>query len=606
MNHISITEKVIVLLVLLGLAVISITATFSYITAENAILDRTFSQLTSVRVKNKKQLEQFFSDRIKTINWFSTSGEINSYFIKLIDYQNSKRNSATLEKENLAINEYLNSSNYYAEYYIVNNDSIVYNFDFSKEKKTFRFADDSLLISKLLASNLFDTINLNKQCRLIDFGYVDKKLNLFLLAPVFDKNKSISAMLALKISESAINNIIFDNNPLNGLGKTGESYLVGYEYIMRSNSRFLNNDSLITVKTSGVELALKNNEGISIYQDYRNIAVLASYSSFNYQNLNWAILAEIDLSEAMIPIYSLRNKILAISIMISLFVMIFAYIMSRKLTESIVALKLAAIKLGNGDYEAKVEIKSNDEIGDLSNTFNKMAAQLKLQEEQLKKERQQRLMSLLDGQEMERKRLSRELHDGLAQSVIALKLQFENVVELVPKEAEAEFQNIVKYLNTTIEEIRTLSNNLMPVVLQQFGLVNALRHLCDSVSNQKKTLVCFESSGNVDFMEERQKTYLYRIAQEVLNNAIKHSQANEIKMSLLIDEKNIELFVQDNGKGFNFDKKSVKDSHGLYNIQERTFLLNGRLDITSKVGSGTQIEVKIPITKIEKNEFRSI
>ena len=133
------------------------------------------------------------------------------------------------------------------------------------------------------------------------------------------ENKLQGAVL-LEISGDAINNIMLESSPENGLGTTGESYLVGRDYLMRSTSRFISNSFLKTkVMTEGAINAFKNGEGSSVIRDYRNIPVLSSYRKINISELNWVILAEIDLAEAMIPIYSIRNNILFFMAIIAVF-----------------------------------------------------------------------------------------------------------------------------------------------------------------------------------------------------------------------------------------------------------------------------------------------
>ena len=119
----------------------------------------------------------------------------------------------------------------------------------------------------------------------------------------------------LEIPNRVVDKLMFENNPAYGFGNTGDFYLVGSDYLMRSSSRFVPNSILLTqVKTKSVNEALKRHEGARIIEDYRNLQVLSSYSHVDIFGLNWAIIAEIDLSEAMIPIIRIRDHIFFMSL----------------------------------------------------------------------------------------------------------------------------------------------------------------------------------------------------------------------------------------------------------------------------------------------------
>ena len=158
-------------------------------------------------------------------------------------------------------------------------------------------------------------------------------------------------VLALQISIQDINSIMLEDNPENGLGKSGEVYLVGDDYLMRSNSRFIPNSVLNTVvKTISANNAFKDKVGSSLIDDYRTVACLSSFDRLNIPGLNWAIIAEIDYSEAMIPIVSIRNDIIFISMIICIFLFSIAHFISRTITKPIIKLKNVALKIGEGRF----------------------------------------------------------------------------------------------------------------------------------------------------------------------------------------------------------------------------------------------------------------
>jgi len=284
-------------------------------------------------------------------------------------------------------------------------------------------------------------------------------------SPIFNNENAIIGHIIFEVSSASIDSIMLEYNPAHGLGTSGESYLVGADYLMRSSSRFQENSILATkVKTKAVEAALKGEESTEIVMDYRGIKVLSSYMKLQLPQLDWVIVSEIDYEEATIPIYRIRNEIIFFSIFIFFLVLGVIYILSQRITIPIQRLNAAAKEVGAGNLDVDIPSKLNDEIGELTTSFNHMAQELKI-------ERRKSLGSLIDGQDFERQRLSRELHDGLGQSLIGLKLKYENCVynSGVKDAALSKFSDVSNLIDLTIEETRRISNNLMPAALKEFG-----------------------------------------------------------------------------------------------------------------------------------------
>lgn len=212
-----------------------------------------------------------------------------------------------------------------------------------------------------------------------------------------------------------------------------------------------------------------------------------------------------------------------------------------------------------------------------------------------------RAAALLEGQEEERKRFARELHDGIGQMLTGLRLHVEKLRQ-APFENEKQKQRVEELrglLQDTIQNTRQVAYNLMPSVLSDFGLDAALRLLVEQTVSSSDMRIEYVGTGMKERLPPVWEIGLYRIAQEALNNAVKHSGATLIKVSLRrLSE--ITLTVKDNGIGFDRSEVTSKNQqtqihHGLENITTRARLLHGSLEIMSKVNKGTKIEVKLHI-----------
>jgi len=208
---------------------------------------------------------------------------------------------------------------------------------------------------------------------------------------------------------------------------------------------------------------------------------------------------------------------------------------------------------------------------------------------------------LLEGQEEERKRVAREIHDGLGQMLTALKYGIEKISDSMDDTeiAQKNFTELRQLVSQTITEARTISFNLMPAVLSDFGLASALKLLTNQLASGSNINVSFTTNWNNKRLGKNIEIGLYRVSQEALHNAVKYAQANHIAVALQAKKKYIHLTISDNGQGFTRDNFSLPSgktglAHGISNMKERVFLLNGSIHIISNPGEGTQIHVKVP------------
>ncbi|HEV8158906.1 MAG TPA: sensor histidine kinase, partial [Pyrinomonadaceae bacterium] len=202
---------------------------------------------------------------------------------------------------------------------------------------------------------------------------------------------------------------------------------------------------------------------------------------------------------------------------------------------------------------------------------------------------------LIDSQEQERKRLAAELHDGLGQNLAVIKNRaMLGIIKGDDKErVMKEFDSISESAMQAIEEVREITNNLRPHLLDRLGLTKAINAMLKKVSGVIEIESEVDSIDNV--FSEAQEISVYRIVQESLNNVIKHSNASGASVVIRADESNVFILIEDDGAGFDFENIKSKSGFGLVGLKERTQLLNGEFSIDSKIGQGTKIKVKIPI-----------
>lgn len=590
MKNISISEKLIFYFVTLGIVVIVIIGSYTYFFAKKALIDRTFDQLISLRLEKKNRVEQFFIDRNRDIYLISKSEEVNN----IIDILNSDKKTEmhlSTDAYNSYLNKYIGSHGYYQRLFITNSKGKVLDISNSEERlKPLLEADSNC------NQNLRDFCKrIRKEKKTIIQDLTKTQLLIYIGSPVMDKNMRLIGIVVLEIPLTVINNIMIGLSSNNGLGKSGETYLVGNDYLMRSNSRFKDDAVLnLKVNSKSVKSAFQGITGIEIVKDYRNILCLSSYSKVNIDGLNWAILAEIDQQEAMVPVYRIRNSILLISIIIAGSVFIFAFLIARKITQPIKKLQKASEAVGSGNYSMNLEITSLDEIGALTETFNTMMCQLKAQKNEIEEEKTKRFNALIDGQEMERQRLSRDLHDGLGQSILAVKIKLEQTKNSNQEKNQQIISETQDLLKSTIQEIRHISNDLMPPVLEAFGIEYGLKNLCKETSANTSINIDFICENIPELVEKRIQIYIYRISQEAINNIAKHSTASNATLKLSFNSDGIYLTIADNGKGFDLNNNNPS-GNGILNMKQRVELLNGECTIHSTPQKGTLITIKIPV-----------
>jgi signal transduction histidine kinase len=210
-------------------------------------------------------------------------------------------------------------------------------------------------------------------------------------------------------------------------------------------------------------------------------------------------------------------------------------------------------------------------------------------------EQEKRLIAtqaVLDGEVQERTRLARDLHDGLGSMLTGVKLNLESLKSSVTLKTDEVryFNNAMNILDDSVREMRRVAHHLMPDALSRFGLKAALKDFCANFS-----IIEFVWFGNDERLHDRKmEVMIYRIIHELVNNALKHSGAAQIGVNVMREDTYIAFTVFDNGCGF--DRYKQVQGMGLQNIRERVSAYNGRLEIDTNVGKGTEINVELQIT----------
>ncbi len=202
--------------------------------------------------------------------------------------------------------------------------------------------------------------------------------------------------------------------------------------------------------------------------------------------------------------------------------------------------------------------------------------------------------SLLLGQETERRRLAKEIHDGVGPNMSSLKLQLDAVKRnLKDDEIKKAIERITDSISEIAQDIRQISHDLMPSSLIDFGVVTALSNFANKITAAGDIEIEYQSNIEDKTLSQEHELNIYRIVQELVNNAIKYSQCNSMQINLMQEGELIKVFVQDDGQGM--DTSKSQNGIGLNNISTRVESLQGNLEIESQMGGGVTVHIEIPI-----------
>ena len=204
------------------------------------------------------------------------------------------------------------------------------------------------------------------------------------------------------------------------------------------------------------------------------------------------------------------------------------------------------------------------------------------------------LQRAVEGQELERRRLARELHDETGQALTSILLGLKSLEESGHRDVVEAVRSLRELVVQTLQDVRRLAVELRPTALDDFGLPTALERLASSFAEQTGAAVELESRLGDDRLPAEVETVLYRIVQEALTNVVKHAQADRVSIVLRRKDGSVTAVIEDDGRGF--DRSDAGEGFGLVGMKERVELVKGRLEIETSRGKGTTLVVEVPVS----------
>jgi len=240
-------------------------------------------------------------------------------------------------------------------------------------------------------------------------------------------------------------------------------------------------------------------------------------------------------------------------------------------------------------------------IGQITVVLNYLNSDLRQVGEFIEGARQKQEFGLriIEAQEEERKRLSREIHDGPAQ-MLAHVMMRSDLLERVcrergPDEVINEIRDFKRMVRSSLYEVRRIIYDLRPMALDDLGLIPTLRKYLQTVQEYNSPKISFLHVGQENRLPSHLEVAIFRLIQESVQNALKHAESSEIQVKLEIHKNHINVVIRDNGKGFDPNTKKKDNAFGLVGMKERVDLLEGKLEIHSKIGAGTIVAIQIPL-----------
>jgi signal transduction histidine kinase len=345
----------------------------------------------------------------------------------------------------------------------------------------------------------------------------------------------------------------------------------------------------------GAAAALRGENGATFVTDQNSLEWVVAYEPLS--SVGWGLIVAEPWEDVVNPL--LRTSLLTPLALIPAFIIAVGAIVffARRVIRPLQQLDEQAQRAGHGDYDALAQpIDGISEVQTLHATLAQMADEIRRYQRSI----QSYAAAITRGQEDERSRIARELHDETVQALIALDQRtqmVERIYKRDPQTAAVKLGELRDMTAGTLAEVRRMIRNLRPIYLEDLGLVPAIEMLIQSLNEADELSATLTVTGEVRRLAPERELALYRIVQEALNNVVKHAQAKQAQVKLNYGNQ-LMVFIHDDGRGFELpdrvDALSDLGHFGLIGMRERAELIGARLTIHSSSGAGTTIELQLP------------
>ncbi|MBI2831565.1 MAG: HAMP domain-containing protein [Chloroflexi bacterium] len=385
------------------------------------------------------------------------------------------------------------------------------------------------------------------------------------------------------------------------------------------------------IDSKGVVLASSNPQRVlGRGQDSANPAEAEVTELARLSGAPWSVALRQPEREALAPVRTMRERFIIFGLSSLVIALLLSWGMARSLVKPLGQLTSAARGISRGDLSLPIPQLGDDEIGQLSRSFDTMRSELKksLDESQnWNKELEARveertrqleesfreieaeeaargelLRKVLTAQEEERKRIARELHDETSQSVAGMVMKLEAALaasDSIAGKTRSILTDTRNLAIKTIDNLHKIIFDLRPSVLDDLGLLSAIRWYAESRLGSLDIKVRVEVTGSERKLPQEKETVLFRVVQEALTNIARHAQARNVVLSVEFEDSVIRIEVEDDGEGFDVNAVRLKADKtrglGLLGMKERVALLEGKLLVESEPGSGTHITIEVPV-----------
>ncbi len=268
----------------------------------------------------------------------------------------------------------------------------------------------------------------------------------------------------------------------------------------------------------------------------------------------------------------------------------------QKKEKTIIQQEFELAKKNNLFYGSLIALVVTLMIGYIVFQSRKKTQQLKMQD-LLMEQKGETMLAVMQAEENERKRIAGDLHDSVAQKLVVAKLNLEafgNYLPEMKQEQQQVYDNIFNLVRDSASEVRDLSHSMVPQTVFRSGLTDAIKTFIDKI-DQRHIQVSFAAEGNMANLDENKMTMIYRVVCECIQNALKHAHASQLDVSLIAEQDEMDIIVEDNGVGFDPEAPDYSEGLGMQHIRSRVAFLNGRMEINSRPGKGTAIAFYIPL-----------